>query len=58
MRMILEAECVTVPHASLLLFTINELVCDHGFKKPVVAKEGDCLPLVLGCRTGPVFSMV
>lgn len=40
-------------HVCLFLFIINELVCGHGFKKLVVAKEGGCLPLVLDCRTGP-----
>lgn len=40
-------------HVCLLLFIVNELVCGHGFKKLVVAKEGGCLPLVLDCRTGP-----
>lgn len=51
--MILEVECITVLRVCLFLFILNELVCDHGLKKPVVAKEGGCLPLVLGCRTGP-----
>lgn len=52
-KMILEPECITILHACLFLFIINELVCDHGFKKLVVAKEEGCLPLVLDCRTGP-----
>lgn len=52
-KMILEVECITILHVCLFLFIIKELVSDHGFKKLVVVKEGGCLPLVLGCRTGP-----
>lgn len=49
MKMILGTEFITIHCMSLLLFIINELMCDHGFKKPA----GGSLPLVLGCRTGP-----
>lgn len=49
---------LSVLHVHLFSFTINELVRDHGFKKPVEAKVGGCLPLVLGCWTGPCVTVV
>lgn len=50
-NVIMEAECIPILHVCLFLFIINELVCDKGFKNPVVTKEGGCFLLVLGCRT-------
>lgn len=53
-KTILGTEFITILYMSLLLVITNELMCDHGFKKPLVVKEGSSLPLVLDCRTGPL----